>query len=78
MTRLVKHGKSWALVIEEPKLKLLGFDENTELEMFIEDDCLVVRAAKSKELLPRDNEVNETAKKIMKKYDPVFKKLAKK
>lgn len=74
--KLIKHGNSLALLIEKPVLNLLGFDEKTELKVSIKDGSLVISSAKAKKLSSRDKEINEIAKKIMKKYDPVFKKLA--
>lgn len=74
--KLIKHGNSLALLIEKPVLNMLGFDEKTELKITIKDGALIISSAKAKKLSSRDKEINEIAKKIMKKYDPVFKKLA--
>lgn len=74
--KLVKHGNSYALLIEKPIMRILGIDEKTELKIAIKDGTLVISSAKVRKLSSRDKEINEIAKKIMKKYDPVFKKLA--
>lgn len=77
MVKLVKHGNAFVLLIEESILKAVGFDETTELRVAIKDGTLIISSANAKKLSSRDRKINETAKKIMKKYDPVFKKLAK-
>ncbi len=65
-----------ALVIDKPILKMLGFDEKTSLELSIQDGTLVIRSCLKKKQ-SRTEKIDAIAHEIMKKYDPVFKKLAK-
>lgn len=74
--KLIKHGNSMALVIDKPILKMLGFDEKTPLELSVQDNTLVIKS-RLKKSKSHEEEIDEIAKKIMKKYEPVFKKLAK-
>ncbi len=76
--KLIKHGNSLALVIEKPILKMLGIDEGTSIELSIKENSLIIRAAHPKKAKTREEEIEEIAQKIMKKYDQVFKELAKK
>ena len=75
--KLIKHGNSLALLIEKPLLNVLGFDEKTALEIIIQNNTLVIKAVHDKKSRVNDEDIDEIAKKIMKKYEPVFKKLAK-
>ncbi len=79
--KLSKHGNSLALVIDKPILKLLKFDENTKLEIAIDDGALVIRPiSDSKKALSsseREKLIKEAAEKVMDQYGEAFKKLAK-
>jgi putative addiction module antidote len=75
---LSKHGNSLAVIIDKPILDILKINDKTELELSIEDGGLMIRACgKTKKESLSSSEIDEIAKKIMDKYDPVFKKLAK-
>jgi antitoxin component of MazEF toxin-antitoxin module len=77
--KLVKHGNSLALIIEKPILNLLKISEDSEIDVAIENGALVIRSAlaisdskkQEKEL------IEKIGRDIMKRYDDVFKKLAK-
>lgn len=82
--KLVKHGKSLALVIDKATLKALNIDESTELELLVEDQVLMIRPVskkpnvtkKKKKKLTAD-QIDKLAQKILDKYEPVFRKLSK-
>jgi len=65
-------GNSLGLVIEKPILELLNIDRDTELEMTTDGDRLIIEPVRS-EL----KSLRASAKKIMKKHDATFRKLAK-
>lgn len=73
--KLVKHGNSLALVIEKPILKVLGIDEQSDLQIRIEDNSLIVQAAGQEKT--RKEVIKKIAQEIMDQYDPVFRKLSK-
>jgi len=69
-------------VIDKPILKLLNIEEDTLLELSIEDGSLVMRPvsrSSKKKLSPKERQalLDEVADKIMDTYEDVFKKLAK-
>ena len=70
---LIKHGNSWALVIDRPILDLLQIDPNTPLELSTNGDVLVIspqRDAKRRERF--QSALNE----INRKYGNTLKRLA--
>ena len=75
---LTKHGNSLALIIDKPILEILKISDKTELELSIENEGLMIKVSgkTNKESLS-SIEIDAIAKKIMDKYDPVFRKLAK-
>lgn len=73
--RLVKHGNSLALLIEKPILKILGIDEQTDLQVKIEGNSLIIQSAIQEKT--RKEEIKEIAQQIMDQYDSVFRKLSK-
>ncbi len=75
--KLTKHGNSLALIIDKPLLDLLKIDEKTDLELMIEDGNLIIRPNKKKSRALRDKEIEKIAKRVIKEYEPVLKKLAK-
>lgn len=72
--KLSKHGNSLALVIEKPILKILKIDQNTDLEINIENGALIIKPLKNNQ---NKKTLHDTANEIMDKYNDVFKKLAK-
>ena len=75
--KLTKHGNSLALIIDKPLLDVLKINEKTKLEIIIEGGDLIIRPVGKKQASRREESVDSIAKKIMEKYAPVFKKLAK-
>jgi antitoxin component of MazEF toxin-antitoxin module len=74
--KLIKHGKSLALIIDKPTLEKLGITEKTDLDVEVMGDILVVKSKN----ISKDKHIaalEKSATAIMDKYEPVFKKLAK-
>jgi antitoxin component of MazEF toxin-antitoxin module len=79
--KLSKHGNSLALVIDKPILKLLKFDESTQLEIAIKDGSLIIKPVFSKQkefsAVQKEKLINEAIEKVMDQYEEALKKLAK-
>ena len=70
---LVKHGNSWALVIDRPILELLNMDPETPVEISTDGQQLTVRSA------PDDahkEKVRGASEKVNARHRAAFKKLA--
>jgi antitoxin component of MazEF toxin-antitoxin module len=73
---LVKHGNSYALVIDRPILELLNITPDTPLEVSTSDgQSLMVRPALD-DVAARSQRVAEAHEWIMKQYDGMFARLA--
>jgi antitoxin component of MazEF toxin-antitoxin module len=70
---LVKHGNSWALVIDRPILDLLHIDPTSEVELTTDGHSITVSPLK---IGSRKSAVRTARKKINARYGKVFKKLA--
>ncbi len=70
---LVKHGNSWALVIDKPILDLLKFDPEHPLEITTDGQTLVIAPAKSTE---RQTKFKAALAKTNLRYGKALKKLA--
>lgn len=70
---LVKHGNSWALVIDKPVLDLLKLDPQTPLEITTDGQSLVIAPAKSPE---RAKAFKAALDKTNRRYGKALKKLA--
>ena len=68
----VKHGNSWALVIDKPILELLKIDPQTPVELTT--DGRTVTITPTTDAHPK--KVREARKKINDRHAKVFKKLA--
>jgi len=78
--KLTKHGNSVALILDKAILKLLKMDESTIVSLSITDNGLLITPAKKKKSAStkaKSESTLSTAKRIMKKHDTLFKKLAK-
>ena len=76
--KLTKHGNSLALIIDKPLLTMLKISEKTVLELVIQGNELVIRkVGKLRKGQSEEASVDAIAQKIMDKYAPVFKRLAK-
>jgi antitoxin MazE len=69
---LVKHGNSFALIIDKPILDLLNIKEDTQLSVTTDGKSIVV----GPEDPQRRKKVEAASKKIMAEWKGVFKKLA--
>jgi antitoxin component of MazEF toxin-antitoxin module len=70
---LVKHGNSWALVIDRPILDLLRISPDEPLEITTDGRSVIVAPARSSD---RNDRVRAARKKINAKHSKAFKKLA--
>lgn len=76
--KLTKHEGELVLVIDKSILDSLGIDEKTTLEILILGGNLIIKPRATKKSTKKKKAVLEdSAKNIMDKYGPVFKKLAK-
>lgn len=76
--RLVKHGNSRALIIDRAVLDILHIDDDTELMVAMEGKSLVITPSRpeNEEEAERRQEFEETKKRVLKKYESVFRRLA--
>jgi antitoxin component of MazEF toxin-antitoxin module len=70
---LVKHGNSWALVIDRPILDLLKISPEAPLEISTDGRSVIIAPAGASAAKER---VRAARKKINAKYSKAFKKLA--
>lgn len=70
---LVKHGNSWALVIDRPILDLLKISPDAPLEISTDGSSIIVVPAERSAAKDR---VRAARKKVNAKYSKAFKKLA--
>lgn len=70
---LVRHGNSWALVIDKPILDLLNFDPERPLEITTDGQTLVISPAKPTE---RNAKFKAALEKTNRRYGKSLKKLA--
>ncbi len=77
--KLTKHGNSLAVVIDKPILKMLKIDKNSAINLRIEGNELIIKKGRQKKAKSANRRsVDQIANKILKKYSPLFEKLAKK
>ena len=70
---LIKHGNSWALIIDRPILELLKIDHDTPLELVTDGDVLVIHPQRAAE---RQKEFQAALDDVNQKYSRVLKRLA--
>jgi antitoxin component of MazEF toxin-antitoxin module len=73
MKKLVKHGNSYALIIDKPILELLHITPDTPLELFTDGNRLVVQPQQDAARVPRVQTVHQD---LMERYGDTFRKLA--
>lgn len=73
LKNLVKHGNSWALVIDRPILELLNIDPAAPLEITTDGTRMTIAPANTG---GRAAQVRDARKKINAQYKKAFKKLA--
>ena len=70
---LIKHGNSWALVIDRPILELLQIAPDTPLEISTDGDVLVIHPQRDPE---RQKQFKSALGEINRKYGRALKRLA--
>jgi antitoxin MazE len=70
---LIKHGNSYALVIDKPIMELLQMTPDTDLELTTNGDKLVVSPVRPEGKQAR---LNKALDEINAEYGPALKKLA--
>lgn len=70
---LIKHGNSYALVIDKPIMELLQMTPDTDLELTTNGDKLVVSPVRPESKQAR---LNKALDEINAEYGPALKKLA--
>ena len=70
---LVKHGNSWALVLDRPILDILRIAPDTPLEIVTNGDVLVIHPQRDPE---RQKQFKSALSKINQKYGRALKHLA--
>lgn len=70
---LIKHGNSYALVIDKPIMELLHVTPDTALELTTNGDKLVISPVRSDS---RQAKLNHILDKINEDFGPALKKLA--
>ena len=68
----VKHGNSWALVIDKPILDLLKINPESPVELTTDGHTVTITPTTD----ARKKKVREASQKINERYAKVFKKLA--
>lgn len=70
---LIKHGNSYALVIDKPILELLGISPDTPLDVTTNGDSLMVQPVRQPE---RQRRLRASLEKINRRYGEDLKRLA--
>ena len=70
---LIKHGNSWALIIDRAILELLKIDPNTPLELMTDGDVLVIHPQRDKK---RQKKFQAALDEVNRKYGRALKRLA--
>jgi antitoxin MazE len=71
--KLVKHGNSYALILDKPILELLKIDPDTGLEILTNGDSIIIRPVRDE---ARSEAIRAAHERINDQYGNVFKKLA--
>lgn len=80
LKRLSKHGNSLAILLDKPILELLDVNENTQFKIKIENGKIILEPVRPESeflTISEDKRLQKKYEELMKKYDAVFKKLAK-
>jgi antitoxin MazE len=70
---LVKHGNSYALIIDKPILELLEVTPDTDLELTTNGDRLIISPVRTKSKQARLNKIID---EVNQDFAPALKKLA--
>ena len=71
--KLAAIGNSFGIVLDKPILELLDIDRDTELEITTDGQRLIIEPVHK----TRKERISEAHKKVMKRHDSTFRKLAK-
>ena len=72
--KLVRHGNSRALVIDKAILELLKIDDDTEVDVSVNGQTLVITPALEEEAARE--RFDSAVERSLRRYDGVFKRLA--
>lgn len=70
---LVKHGNSWAVVIDRPILDLLKIDPGSQIELTTDGTAIHIEPVRSQS---KSDRVRAARTKVNAKHSKAFKKLA--
>jgi antitoxin MazE len=70
---LVKHGNSWAIVIDRPILELLKIEPESQVELTTDGHSINIAPVSPKD---RSTKVREARERVNAKHAKAFKKLA--
>lgn len=70
---LVKHGNSYALVIDKPIMEMLQMTPDTDLELTTNGDKLIISPLRPSS---RQAKLNQILDKVNRDFGPALKKLA--
>lgn len=73
LKRLIRHGKSWAIIIDKPMLDLLEIGPEPLLEISTDGEALLVRPGAS---AGRDERFTAALEKTNRKYGRTLQRLA--
>lgn len=72
-TKIVKYGNDSAILLDKEMFNKLQIDENTSIDIFIEDNLIIIYPIKDKD---KNKKIQESLKRINKKFSSTLKKLA--
>jgi antitoxin component of MazEF toxin-antitoxin module len=76
--KLIKHKGGLALEIDKSVADALGINQKTDLEMIVVGDMLIVKPKKKSRTTEKSKDkLRDVTNRLMDKYEPVLKKLAK-
>jgi len=74
----IKQGNNLASAIDKSILESVGIDEKTDIEILVIEGNILIKPHVTTKLTNKKKQgLEESAKRIMDKYGPLFKKLAK-
>ena len=74
--KLVKHGNSWALIIDRPILELLNIDPETPLEVSTDGRQLIIFPSNEVNEIEKKKRIDKAFNRMIDNYGETFKKLA--
>jgi antitoxin component of MazEF toxin-antitoxin module len=71
--KLVKHGNSWAIVLDRPILDLLKMDPESQVELTTDGQTITIAPYRDEQ---KNSRVRSARKAVNEKHSKAFKKLA--